>query len=697
MLSASFTDQSRVEIAREIDKQILRLAELFANTTEFFPRWASNAADGSNRVEYLKREFEVLPIYLREYFRANDDSFLALFVGERIKAFYDPTLSDNERRDIVKRLCASERDAVKNYLLSSLAPPQLDKVVSVLDRIHKQLLPDVAGTTRLIFFGDCLFLDIGGFIFSPLLEQGIAVEITYVTTRDLQQLGPQLKALAQNKFDLVFFSPFTYEFSPEYQQILNWRNAWLPRGQAEELAVSLAQSTEPILALLDDCFECPIFVHNASGLLRDERAIRRFVKLRLTKRIRADVIRLCNRLLVSAVDRVNASTLKHVHLIDEKQIVDRAGEFSAGAYFHKSNLQHPAAIGRLLAPTYVDLIYVYARLFGRKLVVCDLDNTLWKGVIGEGSVIHFHDRQCILKRLKERGVVLAILSKNDPANVDWRGGVLSEEDFVYSAVSWDQKVQGMQRIETGLNLKNKDFVFIDDRPDERELMSDAFPHILCLDATNSLVWARLSAWADVLDEEPGMDRTAMYMQRERRINFTGKEEGESALDPQLFVKLELKLWISSASRGDLKRVVDLINRTNQFNLEGRRTNFREASEWYSSGRHVILVGTTADRFGDMGITCIAVVELAEPSARILAFVLSCRVFGYGIERAVLNRVKKLVQERGVWRLEGRFKPTAQNMPCRDFFKDNAFTDEGSVWTCNLREPTPADAEWLTIV
>ena len=120
------------------------------------------------------------------------------------------------RRDIVKRLCASERDALKNYLQPSLAPPQLDNVVSVLDRIHKQLLPEVAGSTKIIFFGDCLFLDIGGFLLSPLLGEGIAAEITYVTTRDLRQLGAQLKELDQNEFDLVFFSPFTYGFSPEF-------------------------------------------------------------------------------------------------------------------------------------------------------------------------------------------------------------------------------------------------------------------------------------------------------------------------------------------------------------------------------------------------------------------------------------------------------------------------------------------------
>ena len=140
MLPASFTDQARVEIARVIGERTLRLAELFAHATEFFPRWASAAAGESNRAEYLKREFEVLPIYLREYFSANDDSFLALFVGERIKAFYDPAISDYERREITKRICASEREAVENCLKSSLAPPQLDLVLhKCADQITAEL------------------------------------------------------------------------------------------------------------------------------------------------------------------------------------------------------------------------------------------------------------------------------------------------------------------------------------------------------------------------------------------------------------------------------------------------------------------------------------------------------------------------------------------------------------------------------
>ena len=183
-------------------------------------------------------------------------------------------------------------------------------------------------------------------------------------------------------------------------------------------------------------------------------------------------------------------------------------------------------------------------------MVCDLDNTLWEGVIGEGPISHFHDRQRILKKLKEKGVVLAILSKNDPNNISWEGGTLSGVDFVYSAVSWEAKTQGMQRIATKLNLKSADFVFIDDRSDERAMMTEVFPKILCLDATDPAVWKRLAAWSEMLDPDEEMDRTAMYLQREKRIQFTGAEEGDAAADARLFAKLELKLRIARYARSD---------------------------------------------------------------------------------------------------------------------------------------------------
>src|SRR6185312_15691176 len=134
------------------------------------------------------------------------------------------------------------------------------------------------------------------------------------------------------------------------------------------------------------------------------------------------------------------------------------------------------------AGKYHDLLYARARLLGRKLVVCDLDNTLWAGEIGEGAVSHFLDRQRVLLNLKERGVVLAVNSKNDPANVRWDGGLLKADDFVNLQINWDSKITNMKRIREALNLKYKDYVFIDDRADQLDMMGQGLPEIHLLDA-----------------------------------------------------------------------------------------------------------------------------------------------------------------------------------------------------------------------
>jgi FkbH-like protein len=217
--------------------------------------------------------------------------------------------------------------------------------------------------------------------------------------------------------------------------------------------------------------------------------------------------------------------------------------------------------------------------------------------------------QRILKDLKSKGAVLAINSKNDPANVHWRGATLSDNDFVYAAISWDPKAQGMKRIQADLNLKMKDFVFIGDSEDELELMRMTHPEVLCLDATDSNTWTRIALWKEFLEDDLEMDRTLMYRQREERKAFIKEDASSDEEKAALFAVLRLKLKITRAQPADLKRAAELINRTNQFNLEGSRASFKEVAQWHASPGHVIVTAQTADCFGDMGTTCVAVARL----------------------------------------------------------------------------------------
>jgi FkbH-like protein len=110
-----------------------------------------------------------------------------------------------------------------------------------------------------------------------------------------------------------------------------------------------------------------------------------------------------------------------------------------------------------MAARYIDPLVTIHNLLGRKVVICDLDNTFWKGLIGEGAIDHHVDRQSILKWLENKGVLLAVNSKNDAGNVMW-GGALSGDDFAGVRINWNTKVQNIRE----LNLNTNSFVFIDE-------------------------------------------------------------------------------------------------------------------------------------------------------------------------------------------------------------------------------------------
>ena len=698
VLTRPETTELRAELARSLRAQRNEVANAFALALDNAARWARlGEAQRSNRGDYLATHFHVFADYLIEYFGRGDATFKHLLVGESIKALYDPGLDDAAARALAAAVASDQRRHLESALRGQLTPHAWASLDALLADIERTLTAETGKTQRVLLVGDCLFLDIIPFVVAKLLDARIRLVPDYATSKIPAELRDQLRTLSAKKFDLVFFSPFSYEFSPEYAQLAQWRRALMPDSAVREVAHQAWDATRQTLELLADLFDCPIHVHNSAAVVRDDSTAKRLVKLKATAKIRTAAKRQVNERLEQHVAQANAASFLHLFLFDEDRLVQRAGELEAGAYFYKSALQHPAMLGRILAREYLDLIYVNAWLLKKKVVVCDLDNTLWEGVIGEGEVAHCHDRQATLKALKRKGVVLAINSKNDPANVHWRGGTLGDDDFVCAAISWEPKVHGMKRIQAALNLKTRDYVFIDDREDERELMRMTYPDILCLDATSADTWRRFALWERLLEDDPDMDRTLMYKQREDRKAFIKDDVSSDAERARLFASLELKLTISTAQPNDLKRVAELINRTNQFNLEGSRTSFKEVSDWHESPDHLILLGQTSDRFGDMGTTCVAVVRCDASEMRLLPFVLSCRVFGYGIERGMMNHLKQLARQRGVQRIVGRYVPTPHNAPCKDFLIDNGFVEERGTWTLIPNNAATTNPVWLSVM
>src|SRR5262249_51399813 len=154
-----------------------------------------------------------------------------------------------------------------------------------------------------------------------------------------------------------------------------------------------------------------------------------------------------------------------------------------------------------------------------------------------------------------------------------------------------------------LNLKPKDFVFVDDRADQRELVLEAYPEIHVLDAMSERSWKRLALWGRALPDQLENDRTEQYRQRASRESFVAEAAEAEEDAATCFARLDIRIEIRRANQSELKRVTELVNRTNQFNLTGARVSLKEVRAWHASSTRLVAVVEAQDKFGPMGLVC----------------------------------------------------------------------------------------------
>jgi FkbH-like protein len=564
-----------------------------------------------------------------------------------------------------------------------------------LDRLIERLSRPMRKSLRVLFLGDCLMSEIMAGVAGPCAQAQIALEPVYRYDGVQAVLRNEIRELGRGAFDLVFFSPFSYTFVPEYDQMLRWNAALWPRTKFFGVLDRMLEDVAQTVRLLAVQFACPIYVHNSAGVMQTFGFWSGLAKnaSSLRNRIQArPFIRQC--IQRTAAD---AAFEGRVRVMEEVALRGTAGDFALGRVLFQGDVYHPTPLSMGLARgPYMDAIVAAAHFAARKVVVCDLDNTLWDGVIGEGPVKHFAERQKILKGLRNKGVLLSINSKNDPANVDFLGGVLAMEDFVAPRINWEAKVPNMASIVEELNLKEKDFVFLDDRPDELERVRNAFPAMTVLDAREAATWRWLAHWEKHLPADQLEDRTRLYRERAAREQFLASSSGQKAGqedEAAALGNLRLSVKIEPAARtAELKRAVELVNRTNQFNLCGSRVAMAELEQGLGT-EHWVLTAAAKDKFGSMGVVGVMVVRRTAEGLEIPVFVLSCRVFGFGIEYALLNAVSELAARE--CRLVGRYKETPHNEPCRAFYAKAGLRREEAGWVGTIADLAPAPA-WLTI-
>jgi FkbH-like protein len=340
-----------------------------------------------------------------------------------------------------------------------------------------------------------------------------------------------------------------------------------------------------------------------------------------------------------------------------------------------------------------------------KLVVVDLDDTLWNGVSGEnrdvvpdmgmteGWPIGFVEA---LAYLKQRGVLLAIISKNDEDRIKsiW-GGIFGKkirlDDFAVRRINWQPKVDNMREVLAEVNLTPRSVVFIDDNPVERAAMRAAFPDMRVLGKypyylRRTLLWAPETQVASITAESSR--RTEMIqaqIERETQRKALSREEFLLTLGVQVQV-----LEIADPSHPRFARAFELINKTNQFNTTGRRWKQEECVSGFRDGMKFYAF-EVSDKFTEYGLVAVMVVQ----DTAIEQMVMSCRVVGLGVEETALAVVATKIRELHPGaEIAARFVETEANLLCRSTYPDAGFVGQDGFF--RLAAPklpaTPAHVE-----
>ncbi len=343
----------------------------------------------------------------------------------------------------------------------------------------------------------------------------------------------------------------------------------------------------------------------------------------------------------------------------------------------------------------------------KKVLVVDLDNTLWDGVLGDDGADGiaaattyrgeaFGNFQKVVKQIGSQGVLLAVSSKNDQDPVlevlrTHPDMVLRDTDFVRVNANWNPKDGNILDIAARLNLGVDSFVFADDSPFETGLVASSLPEVALvrLDEEPALHVERLLAdgWFDVRElTAEDRERAALYQVEAGRQDLLEN----SASFEEYLQQLGVKVAVTAVGDGDLARVAQLTLRTNQFNLTTERLQPSEVRERIESPEHLVLSVRSGDRFGDNGVVGALFAHTTAEGLHIDNLLLSCRVFSRGIEQAAVTSVLAHAKERGLASVTAAYRPTKKNHRVRDFwptlgFEQTAEDDEELRFSHSLAE------------
>lgn len=321
----------------------------------------------------------------------------------------------------------------------------------------------------------------------------------------------------------------------------------------------------------------------------------------------------------------------------------------------------------------------------KKVLLVDLDNTLWGGLAGEREHtplelseehqgLAYKNAQRVLRLMEQAGVVLGIVSKNNEEDAmavirEHPHMVLREQDFAIRRINWQPKHENIREIAHSLNLGLDSLVFWDDSPGERALVQQMLPQVEVPpfpDSPVELAPALVELYEKYFQKprltEEDRQKTRQYAENEQRNRL---EEQTGDYD-RFLRRLEIRVQVLDPEP-HMERLVQLVNKTNQFNLTTLRYSLEEMQKTVADPVKKVYLYRVEDCFGDYGIVSALIVSLAGGIPMVEEWVLSCRVMGKQVEDALLGHVEAELLRAGYTELRGRYVPTGKNRPVAELY------------------------------
>ena len=378
---------------------------------------------------------------------------------------------------------------------------------------------------------------------------------------------------------------------------------------------------------------------------------------------------------------------KNTYLIDIDAIIGKIGEgnsFDKKLYLLSKTLY---TIDFWKEYTYaVSPVLLKVTGKAKKAIIFDCDNTLWKGILGEdgfdgidmsahskiGSI--FHEVQNMAVWLSKHGVLVGLCSKNNPGDVaevleKHPDMALKNDNIVVSEVNWNDKASNLRVIAEELNIGIDSLVFVDDSDFEINLIREQLPQVVCMQVP-AAIFDYPKQLAEIIntyfyfsDSKADLDKTNQYKQQAQR-NQSKRQFG----DIESYLKsLEMEVTFHVNDACEVERVAQLTQKTNQLNLCTNRYTDAQIESIKDSTKQSYISLSVKDKFGDSGLTGVAIVSYSDGKGMIDDFLMSCRVMGRNIEFAFMDYIIEFLKNKGCEEVTAQYIPTMKNKPVSDFY------------------------------